>query len=161
MRNSYFVIDKNNKDNFIDGITAKGKKSKPWQMEFINPAGAIKSTLNDMILYTSEQIEASQEGFGFFEITHDPLDFQIKMPKDKLWKGNAMGLGWWHNIEDEEKSFIWHGGSSGGYTAFVGFSKSDEKAVIILSNISSSNPSARATNRIPIPILLGQKILRM
>lgn len=160
MRDSYFAIDKNNEDSFIVGITAKGKKSKPWQMKFINPAGAIKSTLNDMILYTSAQIEASRGNLGFFEATHDPLNFQIKMPKDKLWKGNAMGLGWWHNFEDEQKTFIWHGGSSGGYTAFIGFSKTDERAVVILSNISSSNPSARAANRIPIPILLGQKILR-
>ncbi|MEZ5043394.1 MAG: serine hydrolase domain-containing protein [Saprospiraceae bacterium] len=161
MRNSYFTIDKENKDSFVVGITAKGKKSKPWEMKFINPAGAIKSTLNDMISYTSAQLEASSQNFGFFESTHDPLDFQIKMPVDKLWKGNAMGLGWWHNLEDAQNTFIWHGGASGGYTSFVGFSKSKEKAVVILSNISSSNPSARAENRIPIPILLGQKILRL
>ncbi|MEZ4983631.1 MAG: serine hydrolase [Saprospiraceae bacterium] len=95
-----------------------------------------------------------------FEATHDPLGFQIKMPEDKLWQGNAMGLGWWHNLEDANNTFIWHAGSSGGYTAFVGFSKSKKKAVVILSNISSSHPSARAESRIPIPILLGQKILR-
>ena len=160
MRDSYFTIDKHNKDSFIVGITAKGKKSKTWEMKFINPAGAIKSTLNDMIIYTSAQIAASPKKFGFFETTHDPLNFQIKMPEDKLWKGNAMGLGWWHNLEDPQNTFIWHAGSSGGYTAFVGFSKSKGKAVVILSNISSSNPSARAENRIPIPILLGQKILR-
>lgn len=160
MRDSYFTIDKHNKDSFVVGITAKGKKSKPWEMKFINPAGAIKSTLNDMIIYTSAQLVTSSQKFGFFEETHDPWNFQIKMPEDKLWKGNAMGLGWWHNLEDEQNTFIWHAGSSGGYTAFVGFSKSKEKAVVILSNISSSNPSARAENRIPTPILLGQKILR-
>lgn len=54
---------------------------------------------------------------------------------------------------------FWHGGSTGGYTSFVGFSTSNEQAVVILSNISSSHPSARANNRIPIPILLGQKLL--
>lgn len=160
MRNSYFTIDKYNKDSFVVGITAKGKKSEPWEMKFINPAGAIKSTLNDMIIYTSAELASSPEIVDFFDATQDPLNFQIKMPEDKLWKGNAMGLGWWHNIEDEQNTFIWHAGSSGGYTAFVGFSTLKEKAVVILSNISSSNPSARARNRIPIPILLGQKILR-
>lgn len=161
MLNSYFTIDKHNRDSFVIGITAKGKNSKPWEMNFINPAGAIKSTLNDMIIYTSAQLAITPQNFGFFEATHDPLDFQTKMPEDKLWKGNAMGLGWWHNLEDARNTFIWHGGASGGYTSFVGFSKSKEKAVVILSNISSSNPSARGENRIPIPMLIGQQILRL
>jgi CubicO group peptidase (beta-lactamase class C family) len=161
MRNSYFEIDKHNKDQFIIGITAKGKKSKPWEMKFINPAGAIKSTLNDMIIYVSAQLNSSSESFNFLEETQNALNFQIKMPEDKLWKGNIMGLGWWHNLEDTQNTFIWHGGASGGYTAFVGFSKLKDKAVVILSNISSSNPSARAENRIPKPILLGQEILRI
>ncbi|MCB0652748.1 MAG: beta-lactamase family protein [Saprospiraceae bacterium] len=161
MRNSYFEIDKHNRDQLVVGITAKGKKSKPWEMKFINPAGAIKSTLNDMIIYASAQLNSSQENLNFFKLTQDPLNFSIKMPEDKLWKGNKMGLGWWHNLEDTQNTFMWHGGSSGGYTSFVGFSKLKGKAVVILSNISSSNPSARAENRIPKPILLGQKILRM
>jgi CubicO group peptidase (beta-lactamase class C family) len=160
MENSYFAIDQYNQDAFVDGITAKGKKSKPWEMRFINPAGAIKSTLNDMIMYTSAHL-ASSGDFEFLKGTQNTLDAQIKMPEDKLWKGNSMGLGWWYNFEEEQQPFLWHGGSSGGYTSFVGFSESREQAVVILSNISSSHPSARAENRIPIPILLGQKILRM
>jgi len=161
MQNSYFEIDKHNRAQFVEGITAKGKKSKPWEMKFINPAGAIKSTLDDMILYASAQLASSPGGSDFLKAAHDPLGYQIKMPEDKLWKGNSMGLGWWHNFEEEEHPFIWHGGSSGGYTSFVGFSEEEEKAVVILSNISSSHPAARAENRIPKPILLGHKILRM
>jgi hypothetical protein len=57
MRNSYFTIDKHNEDSFVVGITVKGKKSKPWEMKFINPAGAIKSTLNDMITDPSARAE--------------------------------------------------------------------------------------------------------
>ncbi|MEZ4918175.1 MAG: serine hydrolase domain-containing protein [Saprospiraceae bacterium] len=161
MHNSYFKIDKGNKNQFIEGLTSNGKKSKPWEMHFINSAGAIKSTLNDMIRYASVQLESSSEQLSFLKETHDPVDFSVKMPDGKLWKGNAMGLGWWHNLEDNQNTFIWHAGSSGGYTAFVGFSKLKGKAVVILSNISSSHPAARAENRIPKPILLGQKIMRL
>ena len=112
-----------------------------------------------MIKYTSAQLAYSPDSIDFFEATQNPLNFEIMMPSDKLWEGNAMGLGWWHNLEDNQNTFIWHGGSTGGYTSFVGFSTSNEQAVVILSNISSSHPSARANNRIPIPILLGQKLL--
>jgi CubicO group peptidase (beta-lactamase class C family) len=161
MGNSYFEIAKPNKDRFVVGITAKGKRSKPWEMKFINAAGAIKSTLNDMIRYASAELTASPDSLHFFHAAQDPLGFLIRMPEGKLWDGNAMGLGWWHNLEDEQHPFTWHGGASGGYTSFIGFSKSENKAVVILTNISSSHPSARAANRIPKPILLGQKILRM
>lgn len=160
MKSSYFEIDRGNKDRFVIGITAKGKKSKPWEMKFINPAGAIKSTLNDMLKYAAAQLNPPS-GLRFLRAAQDPLDFSIRMPEDKLWKGNAMGLGWWHNLEDAQNPFIWHGGASGGYTAFIGFSPEKEKAVVVLSNISSSHPSARAANRIPKPIFLGQEIMRM
>lgn len=161
MDNSYFEITKPNKDRFVEGITAKGKRSKPWEMKFINAAGAIKSTLNDMIRYASAELTAAPDSLHFLYAAQDPLSFSIRMPEGKLWDGNVMGLGWWHNLEDEQHPFIWHGGASGGYTSFIGFSKSGNKAVVILTNISSSHPSARAENRIPKPILLGQKILRM
>lgn len=160
MRDSYFEINSENKNRLVVGITEKGKKSRPWEMNFINPAGAIKSTLNDMTIYAEVQLKSTSEHLYFLNLAQDPLDFSIKLPEDKLWKGNAMGLGWWHNLEDPQHTFVWHGGASGGYTAFVGFSKSQEKAVVILSNISSSHPESRGENRIPKPMLLGQKILR-
>ncbi|MCB0639119.1 MAG: beta-lactamase family protein [Lewinella sp.] len=158
---SYFEIDRRNRDRFVAGITAKGKRARPWEMKFINPAGAIKSTLRDMMRYAAAQLAPPSDTLAFLAATQDPLGFRIRMPGDELWAGNAMGLGWWHNLEDEDHPFLWHGGASGGYTSFVGFSKATGTAVVVLSNISSSHPSARAANRIPIPILLGQKILRL
>ena len=158
---TFFEINQSNKADFITGITAKGKKSKPWEMQLINPAGAIKSTVEDILLYAAAQLESPSSAVDFLQAAQATLDYQIRMPEDKLWKGNAMGTGWWHNLEDIQNTFIWHGGGTGGYTAFVGFSHEKDKAVVILSNISSSHPLARGENRIPKPMLLGQKIMRM
>ena len=130
-------------------------------MDFINPAGVIKSTLNDMLKYAAAQLNPPTKELAFLQAAHDPMSYEIKMPEGKLWDGNSMGLGWWHNLEQEGKTFLWHGGASGGYTAFVGFSKEKNRAVVVLSNISSSHPDSRGENRIPKPMLLGQKLMRM
>ena len=161
MNDTYFSIGKKEKDRLVEGITSKDKKAKPWEMDFINPAGAIKSTLNDMLKYAAAQLNPPNKQTSFLQATHDPLEYGIKLPEGKLWDGNSMGLGWWHNLEQKENKFIWHGGASGGYTAFVGFSKEKNRAVVVLSNISSSHPQSRAENRIPKPILLGHELMRM
>ncbi|MEZ4955433.1 MAG: serine hydrolase domain-containing protein [Saprospiraceae bacterium] len=161
MTDSYFTINKKNEVRFVQGISAKGKKAKAWEMDFINPAGVIKSTLNDMLKYAAAQLNPPTKELAFLQAAHDPMSYEIKMPEGKLWDGNSMGLGWWHNLEQEGKTFIWHGGASGGYTAFIGFSKEKNRAVVVLSNISSSHPDSRGENRIPKPMLLGQKLMRM
>ncbi|MEZ4982959.1 MAG: serine hydrolase domain-containing protein [Saprospiraceae bacterium] len=160
MNSSYFEINRTNKSNFVKGITAKGKKAKPWEMDFINPAGAIKSTLNDMLKYTEAALHPHTSGLDFMESMQNFPGDTIKMTESKLWKGNAMATGWWLNLEDANQPFFWHGGASGGYTAFIGFNQEKQKAVVILSNISSSHPQSRAENRIPIPIFLGQEMMR-
>ena len=160
MTHSFTEMNHDNRHQLVSGITEKGKKAKPWDMKFINAAGAIKSTLDDLTLYAMAQLHPAIAGMEFLKDAQNPLDDSIRMPKESLWHGNAMGLGWWHNLEDGESPFYWHAGASGGYTSFVGFSPDRNKAVIILSNISSSHPLARGENRIPKPILLGQQILR-
>ncbi|MCB0570929.1 MAG: beta-lactamase family protein [Phaeodactylibacter sp.] len=160
MQHSYFRADKQNKDQFVTGITAKGKKARLWEMDLINPAGAIKSTLNDMLLYASAQLSPPSDSLAFLAAAHNPVGYQVKMPEGSIWHGNAMGLGWWHNLEGEGPHFIWHGGGTGGYSAFIGFSKERNRAVVVLANISGSHPLARAENRIPKPILLGQALIQ-
>lgn len=156
MRSTCVRINKSNQHKLVPGITSKGKKAKPWEMDFIDPAGAIKSTLDDMILYVNAQMYSSD---STYRMAQEDLDFEIEMPKG-LWKGNAMGLGWWYNLENEERPFTWHGGASGGYTSIVAFSQESKEAVIILSNVSSSHPQSRAENRVPKIMFLGHKIMR-
>ena len=157
MNDSDVSITKENKKKLVPGITSKGKKSKPWDMNFINPAGSIKSTLNDMLKYALAEIEISP---SYFQEAQNPVDYRVKMPEGKLWNGNANGLGWWHNLEDKNHPFMWHAGSTGGYTSFVGFSHQANRAVVVLSNISSSHPKSREKGEIPKPIKLGHELMR-
>lgn len=156
MTNSYFEVPEEHLSNLVPGITAKGKKAKTWQMDLLDPAGVIKSTVDDMLQYLSAQIDPAGHNMGFLKLTQDPLSFDIVIDNG-LWKGNYMGLGWWY---DHEKQFMWHAGATGGYTAFVGFSPQTKKAVVILSNISSRHPDSRNQDRIPIPVSLGHTLMR-
>jgi CubicO group peptidase (beta-lactamase class C family) len=159
MKSSYFRVPKTELDRFIEGITIKGKRAKAWDMDFINPAGTIESTLNDMLRYASAQLKAPGEELSFLALTHDPLNYDIHMT-GKLWaEHQRMGLGWWHSVEQPEQPFAWHGGSTGGYTSFVGFSQERNRAVVVLSNLASSHPQGRADENIPAAIRLGHRLM--
>lgn len=162
MQDTYLRLPKTVKHRFVPRIDAEGKQNtKTWDMHFIDPAGTIKSTLLDMLKYAQAQLRAPNEDLAFLQLSQAPLDVTLAMPAGKLWEGNTMGLGWWHNQEQGPEDFIWHGGSTDGHTTFIGFSPKTKTAVVVLSNLSANHPAGRAERRIPIAIYMGQNILRL
>ena len=156
MKSSYFEVSEEHLPLLVQGITAKDKKAKTWQMDLLDPAGVIKSTVDDMLKYLAAQMDPSGNDMSFLKITQDSLSYDV-MIDNGLWKGNYMGLGWWH---DHTKQYMWHAGATGGYTAFAGFSQKTKKAVVILSNISSRHPDSRDQDRVPLPIALGHNLMK-
>ncbi len=157
MKNSVFRITSKEKNRFVSGILSNGKKSKPFAMDFISAAGDIKSTATDMLLFLDWQMqEQVPEYIKTLQTKANP-----ELPLIKLWKGNSMGYGWWHNEQKEGYPFLWHSGSSGGYTSFAGFDKGRKKAVIVLTNVSSNHSQGRMENRIPKGVSLGMELMRL
>ena len=156
MNHSFFRINQTNRGQLVMGITEKGKKAKPWEMDLMDPAGAIKSTLQDMIKYIRAQLQPKANQLDFLALTHDPLKYDIII-EEGTWKGNFMGLGWWHGTS---RDFLWHAGATGGYTAFVGFSPERQKGVVILSNLSSSHPAARNSDNVPLIVAMGHELMK-
>jgi CubicO group peptidase (beta-lactamase class C family) len=158
MTDTYLRVPQSERHRLVPGITAKGKTARLWDMDFIDPAGTIKSTLNDMLRYAAAQLAAPNGGLEFLARTQDPLGYRIPLT-NKTWADQRMGLGWWHCLEQPDKIFTWHGGATGGYTAFLGFSQAQHQAVVVLSNLSSSHPQGRADKDIPFAMRLGQKLM--
>lgn len=49
-----------------------------------------------------------------------------------------MGLAWLISTLPNPQVLYWHNGSSGDYTSFIGFDKSEQTGVAILSNYSDA-----------------------
>lgn len=136
-----------------------GKRAKTWDMQFIDPAGGLKSSVEDMLLYLTAQLDPEAAGLPWLRRAQDSFDYSVRMPEGSLWTDNAMGWGWWHNLEVSGRPFLWHGGSTGGYNSFAGFDSERQRAVVVVGNLSSSHPQGRAAKRIPWAVRLGQELM--
>ena len=110
---------------FAKGYNEKGEITAPWNLASLQGSGAIRSTLNDMIVYTRAQLGQ----------TTNPLAKAILLTHKPTFdsKDNTVGLGW-RIAKDQTKSYLHHSGGTGGFRSFVGFNKNSQIGVVILSN---------------------------
>ncbi|MDL5050955.1 serine hydrolase [Oscillatoria amoena NRMC-F 0135] len=87
-------------------------------------AGGLVSNAEDMMKFMVANLKAASEKTQLdqaFLMTHTPRGDAGKM---------KIGYGW--HIRDED--IVWHNGGTGGFRSFAGFSKSKNKAVVVLTN---------------------------
>jgi CubicO group peptidase (beta-lactamase class C family) len=110
--------------DFAIGYNENGKPTTAWDLASLKGSGAVRSTLNDMIIYTQAQIAgkgALKDAIALSHIT------------TFTGPGQAMALGW--RVDKlGDKTFFHHSGGTGGFRSFVGFSVTAKVGVVILSN---------------------------
>lgn len=106
------------------GYNEKGEATAAWDLASLKGSGAIRSTLNDMIIYTQAQLGSNNSLKKAIALSHQPT-FQ--------GKGQSMGLGWRINTTGKN-SYLHHSGGTGGFRSFVGFDQGSQFGIVILSN---------------------------
>ena len=102
-------------------------ETKNWDLPTLAGAGAIRSTVNDMVKF----VEANMGK------TKSLLDGA--MTKQRATRSSAgspelsIALGW-HKLASFGEEVIWHNGATGGYHSFIGFDKKRGVGVVVLSN---------------------------
>lgn len=100
---------------------------KAWTWDdqsVLTGAGGLVSTAEDMMKFLTANLQASSKSSALdkaFVLTHQPRADAGKM---------QIGYGW--HIRDGE--IVWHNGGTGGFRSFAGFSKANNKAVVVLTN---------------------------
>lgn len=110
-------------------------------------AGGLTSDIEDMLTYAELQLNEE----GAWENAHKPLklfDANSDSYKELGIRIDGVAYGW---VWDSENSILWHNGGTSDYNAYLAFSKADNTAVVILSNLPPNY-------RIPATVL-GRKIL--
>jgi hypothetical protein len=101
---------------------------KNWDLGILAPAGGIRSTANDMLTYLAANLGILPSDL----LTAMQLARQPRRPAD-MGAGEQVGLNWF--IRPTPKGeIIFHGGATGGYTAFVGFNPELKIGVVVLNN---------------------------
>jgi len=96
------------------------------------PAGALSSTIEDMLKYAQIQMDGTNTNISG---THEMLA-EVNASSAQYKKMNihidSIGAAW---IIDKHNGIIWHNGGTGHYNSYIGFDKENKIAVVILSNL--------------------------
>jgi CubicO group peptidase (beta-lactamase class C family) len=108
----------------VSGRDLNGKV-KNWDFASLEGAGAIKSTVTDMMKFLSKNMSTT--------------DAAYLMMRDSTFSVNEkMNIGLaWHLIKKEEQEVLFHNGGTGGYASSLVIDIASKKGIIILSNMSA------------------------
>ena len=114
------------------GHDENGAAVSNWDIPGLAGAGALRSTVNDMLRYLQANVDPS----------HTTLAPAIEMAHTKRYDTDnpslSLGLAW-HIVRTPQGSTItWHNGGTGGYRTFIGFDPARHAGVVVLSNSATS-----------------------
>ena len=123
---------------------------EPWYLEGLAGAGALRSTVTDLLRYLRAQLEPDQT----------PLADAIRLTH-QLWEPRrpmTIGLGW-IRTRSPGGGLWWHNGGTGGFRSFAGFNpKLGRAAVVLVNDVRSPDQAgldalqSSSTRRPPAPL---------
>lgn len=109
------------------GHDLEGKPVKNWDIATLEGAGALRSTVSDMLRFVAANLDSTASSVArVLATTHQE---RLKTPTPGL----SLGLGW-HILQRPGTSIVWHNGGTGGYHSFVGFDRGKGNGVVVLSS---------------------------
>jgi CubicO group peptidase (beta-lactamase class C family) len=119
---------------FVQVYNTAGLPTEPWDFDVLAACGALRSTLNDMMLYAKANLHPGTDELSkAIELTH----------KTTFNKDVKIGLAW-HIITVDGIDYYFHNGGTNGSSSFLAFNNEKNIAVVILSN-AAENTDALGT----------------
>ena len=126
MSNTYIEIPEKQLTNFATGYN-NGAEAPHWNLASSSPAGGIRSTLNDMVVYLTANM---REVLPAIALSH----------KETFKEGNEItGLNWFMPTTKNGDTLVWHNGGTGGFTSYIGYLKDKRVGIVVLTNSASEN----------------------
>ncbi len=107
---------------------AAGDTVSNWDIPTLAGAGALRSTLHDMLRYLAANLKADTATV----LGRAMRDAQLPRRPTSI-PATRIGLIWMTRDTDGTR-VVWHNGETGGYHAFVGFDPDRQVGVVILAN---------------------------
>ncbi|MEP6692798.1 MAG: serine hydrolase [Gemmatimonadaceae bacterium] len=113
------------------GYDEAGRAQGPWDLPTLAGAGAIRSTIGDMLKYMAAQRDT----------TTGPLARAIALTHHVMRAGGnattSMGLGW-HLLSVQGRTIVFHNGQTGGYHGFMAIDPQTGANAVMLTNTGTS-----------------------
>lgn len=127
MHSSYIDVPETETTRLQPGHDEKGEETSRWHFKAIAGAGGIVSSVRDMSLFLTAQIEPPETKLGqCIRATQEPLITSSGARKH--------GLGWVIDQTQSGGRLLWHNGQTGGYQSFIGFRPEQKTGMITLAS---------------------------
>ena len=115
------------KEHLAIGHNMAGAPVPAWDVRTIAGAGALRSTLTDMLTFARANLDAPAGKL-------QSLMQQAHKARHATGRaGLSVGLGW-HISESDIQTIVWHNGGTGGYRTWMGFDPKRGTAAVVLTN---------------------------
>ena len=128
MKETGITLSDKMKSNLARGYSM-GEEVENWDLGALQGAGAIRSSVHDMLIYISANM-------GLTKSSLDAAMTLAHTPRHDKAGGSLTGLGWFIE-KGSQGDIIWHNGATGGYMSFAGFNVKTGKGVVVLTNSTS------------------------
>lgn len=130
MNHSYLALE--NEDHVKAHINALaqghrfyGDTTSHWYFDAMAGAGAVVSTVDDMVSYIKLMMQPP-------ESQKDTVETVLE-PRESLSTQTQQALGWLIQNKGQQR-WAWHNGQTAGFTSYVGFTLDGHRGVVLLSN---------------------------
>lgn len=134
----------NAKGTLIKGLDVEGKEVANWEFNILTGAGGMLSNVEDL----------SKFAFAQFDASHIDLTL-TKQQTFQIDDNTAIGLGWHIKNQNTDKTWYFHSGATGGYTASFLLDCDAKNSIIILSNVSAFNPNMINIDSLSFELMLS------
>jgi CubicO group peptidase (beta-lactamase class C family) len=132
MSSTSITLSEAQKKRLAPGYDASLKPVKNWDLDALAGAGAIRSTVNDMLKFVAANLE----------LTDTPLKAAMRrmrsVRKETGTPDLQIGMAW-HVLTRFDTQLWWHNGGTAGYRSFVGFIPAKKEGVVVLCNTFTDN----------------------
>jgi D-alanyl-D-alanine-carboxypeptidase/D-alanyl-D-alanine-endopeptidase len=129
MRNTAIALPPDLQARLTPGHDEQLKPAAAWDFPAVPGAGAIRSTVNDMLTFVGANL-------GFVSSPLAPaMKRMLAVNRPAGSPGLTIGLGWFTRLEPPK--IIWHNGGTGGYRSWIGFDPAARIGVVVLSNTNA------------------------
>jgi len=123
MENTFVNVPSNQTNHLSNGHNGELKPTPLWNLNSISGAGSIKSNIQDMAIFLKRNMVKKQ------------LSEELSLAQTSTFEsqGSNTGLAWIISPSKNGEIFM-HDGATGGFSSFIGFNKTSNKGIVILTN---------------------------
>jgi D-alanyl-D-alanine-carboxypeptidase/D-alanyl-D-alanine-endopeptidase len=127
MTSTRVVLRPEDRTRLAPGHSASGEEVANWDLAVLAGAGALRSSVDDMLTFVAANINPPGGPLGRAIVASH-------RPRARMNETAQVGLHWIVTSTRFGRTMIWHNGGTAGYRTFAGFDPDRRIGVVVLSN---------------------------